>query len=45
MESGSCFKHGYGHNDENGGKPIDVTCHLDATRARHGEITGICEFN
>jgi len=39
------FKHDYKHNDENGGKPIDVTCRLDAERAKHGEVSGLCEFN
>jgi hypothetical protein len=38
------FKHDYNHNDENNGKPINVTCRLDAERARHGGVSGLCEF-
>jgi hypothetical protein len=39
------FKRDYEPNDENDGRPIDVTCHLGAERARHGHVMGLCEFN
>ena len=39
------FKHTYDDNGENGGRPIDVTCRLEAERAMHGEVYGICDFN
>jgi hypothetical protein len=39
------YKHDYGHNDENNGRPINLTCRLEAERAAHGEVSGICEFN
>ena len=39
------FKHSYELNAENKGRPIDVTCRLEAERAMHGEVNGICEFN
>lgn len=32
-------------NGENGGRPIDVTCRLDAQRRMHGEVMGLCEFD
>ena len=38
-------KRDYNMNDENQGRPIDVTCRLDAERAKHGEVMGLCEFN
>jgi len=38
------FSHSYGLNGENGGHPIVVTCHLEAERAPHGDVMGICEF-
>jgi len=38
------FKHGYRHNDENGGKPIDVNCRLEADLARRGDVTTLCDF-
>ena len=39
------FKHDYDYNGENRGRPIDVTCHLDAERTMHGDVMGLCEFN
>ena len=39
------FKRDYERNDENAGRPIDVTCRLGAQRDRHGEVMGLCEFN
>jgi hypothetical protein len=39
------YKHDYDPNTENGGRPIDVTCRLDAERKEHGEVMGLCEFN
>ena len=39
------FKHDYDHNGENRGRPIDVTCHLEAERAMHGDVMGLCDFN
>lgn len=39
------YKRDYNHNDENNGRPIDVTCRLDEKRALHGGVTGLCEFN
>jgi len=39
------FKRDYNHNDENNGRPINVTCRLEAQRAVHGGVTGICEFD
>ena len=39
------FKHSYELNAENNGRPIDVTCRLEAERTMHGEVNGICEFN
>lgn len=39
------FKHSYDNNAENGGRPIDVTCRLEAERTMHGEVMGLCEFN
>jgi hypothetical protein len=41
----ACYKRSYAADSENDGKPIDVTCRLDAVRALHGKVTGICEFN
>ena len=38
-------KRDYDENSENGGRPVDVTCHLDRERARHGRVMGLCEFN
>ncbi len=38
-------KRDYNLNDENHGRPIDVTCRLDAERAKHGDVMGLCEFN
>jgi len=37
-------KRDYNENDENQGRPINVTCHLDAQRAKHGGVMGLCEF-
>lgn len=39
------FKHDYDLNGENKGRPIDVICRLEAQRAVHGEVNGLCEFN
>ena len=39
------FKGSYKDNAENAGKPIDVTCRLEAPRAKHGQVSGLCEFN
>ena len=39
------YKHNYRENGENEGKPIDVTCRLEAERKRHGDVMGLCEFN
>jgi len=39
------FKHTYKDNGENAGRPINVTCRLDAERAEHGGVMGLCEFN
>jgi len=39
------FKHSYDNNAENRGRPIDVTCRLEAERTMHGEVMGLCEFN
>ena len=39
------YKHDYDHDGENRGRPIDVTCRLDAERAMHGDVMGLCEFN
>lgn len=39
------FKRDYDSNSENQGKPIKVTCNLDAEPLRRGEIMGLCEFN
>ena len=38
------FKRDYGHDDENGGRPLNLTCRLDTERAVHGGVTGIYEF-
>jgi hypothetical protein len=38
------FKRDYGHNDENNGQPINVTCRLEAQRDLHGAISGLCAF-
>jgi len=35
----------YTINSENGDRPINVTCRLEAERALHGQVTGLCEFN
>jgi hypothetical protein len=39
------YKHDYDANSENGGRPIVVTCRLEAERKEHGEVMGLCEFN
>ncbi|MGN6525693.1 MAG: DUF6795 domain-containing protein [Burkholderiaceae bacterium] len=39
------FKRNYDVDDENDGRPIDVTCRLEAERHRHGQVMGLCEFN
>lgn len=39
------FKRDYNHNDENKGRPINVTCRLELPRALHGGVSGLCEFN
>lgn len=39
------FKHSYDLNAENKGRPIDLTCRLEAERSMHGDVNGICEFN
>lgn len=39
------FKRSYKDNTENNGKPLNVTCRLEAERVLHGEVTGLCEFN
>lgn len=39
------FKYSYENNSETKGKPIDVTCRLEAELALHGDVTSICEFN
>lgn len=41
----SFMKGSYKADMENNGHPISVTCRLDAERARHGGITGLCEFD
>lgn len=38
-------KMNYKINGENEGRPINVTCRLEAERALHGQVSGICEFN
>ena len=38
-------KRDYDDNGENQGRPIDVTCHLEAERAKHGDVMGLCVFN
>ena len=38
-------KMNYSENGENEGRPIIVTCRLEAERALHGQVSGICEFN
>lgn len=39
------FKRDYNHNDETNGRPINITCRLEAELAAHGDITSICEFS
>jgi hypothetical protein len=39
------FRRDYDPNAENGGRPIDVTCRLDAERHRRDQVMGLCEFN
>ena len=39
------FKRDYDKDGENGGRPIVVTCRLEAERAKHGAVMGLCEFN
>ena len=39
------FKRSYDNDSENGGRPIVVTCKLDAERTKHGDVMGLCEFN
>jgi hypothetical protein len=39
------FKRSYKEDSENNGKPLVVTCRLEAERALHGEVSGLCEFN
>lgn len=39
------FKRDYDPNSEGGGRPINVTCRLDAERDRRGLVMGLCEFN
>lgn len=36
-------KMGYEQNDELDGRPITLTCRLEAEPARHGKVFGICE--
>ena len=38
------YKHDYDHDGENRGRPIDVTCRLEAERGMHGDVMGLCEF-
>lgn len=44
-EAWAHFKRDYNHHDETQGRPINVTCRLEAQLSLHGEITSICEFN
>jgi hypothetical protein len=37
-------KGSYKVNAENDGRPIELTCRLDAGRVAHGNVTGLCEF-
>jgi hypothetical protein len=39
------FKRDYDNNGENGGRPIVVTCRLEAERVKHGDVMGLCEFD
>ena len=40
------FKRDYNRQrGENGGRPIVVTCRLEAERAQHGDVMGLCEFD
>jgi hypothetical protein len=39
------YKRDYDDNSENGGRPINVTCRLEAERDEHGKVMGLCEFN
>ena len=39
------FKYSYENDSETKGKPINLTCRLEAELALHGEVTTICEFN
>jgi len=41
----SCYKGSYKPNSENGGRPIKVTCHLEAERSLHGGVSGLCDFD
>ena len=38
------FNRDYVLDAENDGKPIVVTCRLDAESAAHGRVMGLCEF-
>ena len=38
------FNRDYVLDAENDGKPIVVTCRLDAESAAHGRVVGLCEF-
>lgn len=39
------YKHDYDENGELDGKPINVTCRLDAEPQRRGEVFGLCELH
>ena len=41
----SRFSHSYTLNAENAGRPVVVTCRLDAPRAVRGGVNGRCEFD
>jgi hypothetical protein len=37
-------KRDYDNDSESGGKPLRLVCRLEAPFARHGQMSGICEF-
>lgn len=39
------FKRNYDDNGEHQGKPLRITCRLEAEPARRAEVFGICEFD
>jgi hypothetical protein len=41
----SYYKGSYKPNSENDGRPIKVTCHLEAERSLHGGVSGLCDFD